>query len=251
MNADLNKNELMTSRRPNPKFDRKATDFQPCPYCEGSFAALQHHVAYKCNRKPIAKNESMKCQRIITALSIAVEGRVHEKASQNLKALFTSFRQNEIVYLSRFEWLIVLYGNKICQKNTKSFQKGMKRYRIKMAGRILHALKSIDVTDFASIYKPKHYDSMVEAIRIVSRFDAKSNKFGAPACTSTAVTLMRKLGSFLVGAYIKMSDRDNLQTTRDFIELINTEIVTDISYAVTETQKENQRDRIVIHQQMT
>lgn len=247
MNAELNKGELMTSRRPNPKFNKKAADFKPCPYCVGSYGALRHHVAYNCKNKPIAKNEAAKGERIITALSTSVERRVHHKASKKLETLFTTFRQNEIVHLIRFDWLIILFGNKICQKNAKSYQKGMKRYRLRMAGRILQTLKTIepDVTDFASIYKSKYYDSLVEAIRIVSRYDDERNEFGAPGCASTAVTLIKQMGKLLVAAYVRLEEPVNIERTKNFMLLVDTEI-SEISYTVTETQNRMRRDKTVI-----
>lgn len=248
MKAELNKGELMTSRRPNAKFYRKAADFKPCPYCIGSYGALRHHVAYNCKNKPIAKNEATKGERIITALSTSVERRVHYKASKRLEDLFTTFRQNEIVHLIRFDWLIIVFGNKICQKNAKSYQKGIKRYRLRMAGRILETLKSIepDVTDFASIYRSKYYDSLVEAIRIISSFDDEKNEFGAPSCASTAVTLIRQMGKLLEAAYIRLEEPVNIERTKNFMILVDTEIDSSISYTVTETQNKMRREKTVI-----
>lgn len=247
MNAELNKGELMTSRRPKSQLNKEAADYQSCPYCFGSYAALRQHVALKYTKKPIAENEATKGERIITALSTSVEGRVHVNASKNLKDLFTTFRQHKVVRLIRFDWLIILFGNKICKK-LKSFQKGLKRYRLRLAGRILDAIKSIepDVTDFASIYQAKYYDSMVEAISIVSCYDREKDEFKHPACASSAVTLIRQIGLLLKSAYIKQSQFDKLLTTERFITVMDAEINTDINKSVTETQNAMRREKTVI-----
>lgn len=38
MNAAANNGELITSRRPNRKYKKKATDFTTCAYCKGPYA---------------------------------------------------------------------------------------------------------------------------------------------------------------------------------------------------------------------
>lgn len=61
-NADLNKNEMITSRRPGAKFGSDSTRFKIWSYCNGSYTrlSLRNHVKYNCPQKPIVKAELSK-----------------------------------------------------------------------------------------------------------------------------------------------------------------------------------------------
>lgn len=243
---------LLTNRRPNARMNKKPTDYKACPYCFGSYAktGLRHHLAKHCKKKPLSDNDATKGERITMELATLVEGRLHPAASQKLKELFATFRENEIVHLIRFDWLIIVYGNKLCIKYTKrtESQKNMKSYRLKMAGRILQSLKSIDpeVNDFESIYHPKYYDSLIEAIKTLAKFNDQTAEFITPACASTAVTVVRHIGKLLIAEYIKRDQADDQRRAENFLKLLDTDAGTTIGKAVTETQARMRREKKVI-----
>lgn len=165
-NAQLNNCEFITSRRPNPKLNKKAEDYTTCPSCLGPFTKnnIRHHVA-ECMK------QRMKGEHTI-ASGTAAEGRMDANASDRLRlVIFPVLRQDEIVKLIRYDWLLIIFGNRLCMKYTAHYQHNMIRARLRLVGRLLHTLRTMNplVTDFASIYNPKLYDSMIDAVRAVGR----------------------------------------------------------------------------------
>lgn len=217
--ASLNKGELITSRRPNKELNKTATDYTTCATCLGSYTkkSIRHHIRTQCSKKPV------KGERIITILGRAVEGRLHANASDQLRlVVFPVLREDAIVRLIRYDWILIIYGNKLCAKYIPSYQHNMIRARLRLAGRVLYALKNVnpEITDYSSIYQPKFYDSLIEAIRIVARFDPIKNEFNAPATAAFAVTQIKHIGLFLTAEYIKKDEPENQNRTENFLTLV-------------------------------
>ncbi|CAD6208865.1 GSCOCG00010690001-RA-CDS, partial [Cotesia congregata] len=65
----------------------------------------------------------------------------------------------EHVKLIRYDLLIILFGNEECTKYRKRNLAQMIRAKLSLIARFLLFIKKIEVsiTDFASIYDPKHY----------------------------------------------------------------------------------------------
>lgn len=132
-------------------------------------------------------------ERVKRYLAATVDRRIHESASIKLENLLrTKKREDDVVRLIRFDWLLVLYGNKLCRKYTRLKNITMIRSRLRLGGRLLIASKSIqpEITNFASLYHPKFCDSVVEAIRIVSRFNDEQEEFDFPATASKCITAL-------------------------------------------------------------
>lgn len=121
--------------------------------------------------------------------------RHHKNTSLALGKVFEKLRNDITVRGIKFDWLLVIYGNKLSAKYTKLKSKDMIQNKLRLAGRLLIALKGIEpeLTDFATLYHPKYYDSVVTAIRIVARVDTVRNEFIAPATASSAVTAIRQI----------------------------------------------------------
>ncbi|KAJ6639536.1 hypothetical protein Bhyg_12282 [Pseudolycoriella hygida] len=236
----LNKRELIPCRRVNPKFSNDASCKKTCPYCEGYYSksSLRFHVRYKCPRRPIAKNEKTKGQRFITALATKDEARYHESASKGLQKVYKRFRDDPLVRSLKFDWLITVYGNKLSAKHTKLKSPDMIRGRLRLIARFLHEMKSIEpiVTDLATMYHPKYFDRIVEAIQAVARFDEEENQYGAPCTATSCVTAIKQIGVMLVSEYIKRDDQENQRLTENFLRVMET----DIHSMINKTANENQ-----------
>lgn len=234
----LNKNELIPSRRPRGFLVESAIKWTTCPFCLGSYTKtnLRHHASV-CYKNP------NKGQRQLKQLSTIVEGRIHENASIQLANVMGFMRQDEVVYTIRYDWLLIVYGNKLCAKYTPHYQHNMIRARLRLVGRLLIEIKKIDsnVTDFASIYHVERYISMVVAIKAIARFDPDTCEFGAPAMASFAVTFMKLIGKYLSAEYIRLRDRENKIETEDFLAYMDTDIDISINKLVTETQSKMRR----------
>lgn len=89
-----------------------------------------------------------------------VEARLHVSASDTLRlVVFPVLQEDEIVRLIIYDWLIILYGNKLCLKYTQHYQHNMIRARLRLIGRFLHAAKSLnsEINKLAKIYAPKYF----------------------------------------------------------------------------------------------
>lgn len=248
-NAALNKRELIPSRRPNSKHQKKATDYTTCPYCSGPYAktSIRFHIKNNCPQKP-TDDERTAGERVTTRLATSVEARYHENTSPALAKVFEKLRNDNIVLGIRFDWLLIVYGNKLSAKYTKRNSKEMIQNKMRLAGRIISALKDIEpgITDFAMLYRLKYYDSIVEAIRAIARVDPVRNEFIAPATAKSAVTAIRQIGAMLVAQYIKKEDREKKLITEEFLTFYNSQIDDDIGRMVIETQSRMARQKKVI-----
>ncbi|KYN28631.1 hypothetical protein ALC57_01950 [Trachymyrmex cornetzi] len=78
------------ARRPNVRFNKKATEYEICVKCYGYFSknTLQNHIR-KCINMRQSRN------RIVTVLGRTIRGRIHEVASQTLKkVIFPVLRED-------------------------------------------------------------------------------------------------------------------------------------------------------------
>lgn len=236
----LNNGELIVSRRPQRRLNKMATDYLICPNCIGSYAItnFRNHFSY-CTKR------AFKGKRNIKILSRVVEGRFSPEASGQLQEVIPVMRADAIVELIRYDWLLVVYGNLLCLKYSHSFQQNMIRAKLRLAGRVLQAMKTInsDVTDFSSMYQPKRYKSLIEAIKVVGRYDPLSNDFGTPATALSAVTSIKQIGSILKCEYIEREDSDNVKRTENFLYLMESQLTSIINKRVKENQLEKRRDK--------
>lgn len=183
---------------------------------------------------------------MLTTLAKAAEGRVLESASIRLAHVMSIMREDHIVRLIRYDWLLILFGNKMCCKYTPHYQENMIRARLRLAGRVLYEIKKIDanVTDFASIYHVEQYKPLVAAIKVIGRFDPETNEFGAPAMSACAVTFIKHIGKYLTAEYIFKRDPVNKIETKDFLAYMDTDIGISILKLVAETQSKMRRGKI-------
>ncbi|XP_037025624.1 uncharacterized protein LOC119067001 [Bradysia coprophila] len=121
----------------------------------------------------------------------------------------------------------------------------MIRARLRLAGRLLFAVKKInkEITDFASIYNPKAYDSVVEAIRTIAGFDSRSNEFKSPATAAAAVTHVKQIAVYLIAEWIKKDEPENQRTTENFLKLMQSDISVAINKTVFEQQCQMRREK--------
>lgn len=236
--VNLNKNELIPSRRPSGNKIVSAMKWTTCPFCLGPYTKtnLRHHAS-KCDKNP------KKGQRVLKQLATIVEGRIHETASIRLANIMGFMRQDEIVRIVRYDWMLIVFGNILCSKYTPHYQHNMIRARLRLTGRLLVEIKKIDrsINDFASIYHVEHYNPLVAAIKTIGRFNPETLEFGAPAMASFAVTFVKEIGRYLKNEYIRLRDRENKIETEDFLSYMETDITISINKLVAETQAKMRR----------
>lgn len=237
--ANKNK-ELIVCRRPNSKLNKKATDYLICPNCIGLYAItnLRNHFT-SCT------DGAYKGVRNVKILSRAIEGRLAAESSDQLREVIPVMREDAVVQLIRYDPLLIVYGNLLCLKYHFHFQQNMIRAKLRLAGRVLQAVRIInaEVTDFASLYHPKRYKQVIEAIKVVGKFNSVTNEFGAPATSASAVTLVKQIGSVLKCEYIEAEDSVHVKKTEDFLYLMESQFTAVISKRVKESQQQKRREK--------
>lgn len=231
---------LIVPRRPNPSLNRNASHFLICPNCSSfhTITNLRNHFV-RCT------GGAIKGARNIKILARKVEGRMSSDASEQLREIIPVMKEDQIVKLIRYDWLLIAHGNILCMKYSYHFQQNMIRAKLRLAGRVLHALKTIntEVTDFASIYHPKRYKSLIEAIKIVGKYDSSTNEFGSPATSASAITAVKQIGRILKLEYMEKENAESVKRTKNFLFLMDSEFSSIINKRVKECQMKRRRDK--------
>lgn len=119
----------------------------------------------------------------------------------------------------------------------------MIRAELRLLGRYLISIKKFNpiITDFASIYKPCHYDSCILATKDVAQFDPDTNQFKTPTNATRLGTLLKKLRKLLATEYIKTDNNEGLKNVENFLKLLEEDYGTTINKPVEETITQNKR----------
>ena len=96
-------------------------------------------------------------------------------------------REDVIVRDIRYDELIIIYANKQCEKYGTHHQ--MIRARLRLLGRFLHAIQSINpaIKKFSDVFQLRYYDDTIRAVKIVTRFNENLRTFAHPAVASILV----------------------------------------------------------------
>lgn len=233
-NPKLNDGHLIVSRRPNSKFERSADDFNICFSCLGSYLKTS-------NRQHVCARQTVKGDRSSIELSRMVEGRIHKNASKTLQAILSVKHDGPITNLVSYDWLLIAYGNELAEQYDFLPHHKIVRSRLTLLGRVLIESKNIKptITDFASLYNAQHVDSVIEAIRIIGRFDATTRFFATLSPASSAVTLVKAAGKVLKDYCIENNKKDLKEQTEDFVSLFTSRAAIRVNKLVMNSMAKN------------
>lgn len=223
-NSTINNGQLIVIRRPNPKFERDATDFIACHICYGMYLRT-------CSRQHKCQRKLVKGERSAIYLSRMVEGRIHVKASAILQKILSRTKEDEISNLIKFDWLLIELGNEMSEAYDYHKHHKLVRSRLRLLGRMLMQLKRIqpEVTDFASLYDPKHCDSVIEAIRAVAEFRTADRLFKYPYNATKTVTEVKRVAKILNDHCIENHNKALKEQVNDFLSLFSSRAVNRIN----------------------
>jgi len=240
----INNGELIVCRRPNKKWCKIARDFLPCGKCKGFFSksSLRHHF-HRCTGR------NSKHSKSIMILGRTVAGRIHEVANKILRTVvFSVLRNNEVIRLIRWDRLIILYGNKLCLKYRLQHQHDMIRARLRLLGRYLMILKTLDknIIEFASLYDPKFYDVAIAAVNSIADFDEDKNIYKIPSVAFNLGTYIKHVGEIFINECIKNHDTMKMEQAENFLKLLKQDYGTSVNRTVLETQMQRKRQKKII-----
>ncbi|XP_044763256.1 uncharacterized protein LOC123320130 isoform X1 [Coccinella septempunctata] len=241
-NHNVNDGELIVSRRPGKKLNKTASDYIACQNCKGFYTKnnIRHH-AKKCFNYDGSRS------RTVMVMGRKVLGRIHSDASDILrKAIFPVLREDDVIKSIRYDRLIILYGNKMCCKYRLQHQHDMIRAQLRLLGRFLISLKSInrEIVELEDLYVPNHFDDAISAINIVAGLDPNTLMYRAPSTAYTLGSLIKKCGNIHVSECIKKKETEKKQNAEDFLKLLAEDIGVTVNKTVEETQTRNARRKV-------
>lgn len=235
------------SRR--PKIPKKATDYTTCSYCLGTYtkANARKHIS-KCRKKQ-GESKNLKGQRVYYVMGKTIEARMLSTANDILRlVVFPVLQEDEIVRLIRYDWLIILYGNKLCIKYTAHYQHNMIRARLRLIGRLLFAAKQINstITQLSDLFHPKYIQTVINAIGQIARINYLKNTCEVPAVALNVVTYIRQIAVMLETEYVVREEEQLQKQVANFLKVYNSEMSIAVNKVANESQAQLKRHKVVI-----
>lgn len=234
----------IVARRSHRKNEPK--EYTDCPTC---FMRLSKISLWKHSKKCNENYNPNATSRDTYAKSKSVTLPLHSSACTVLRTeIFPYFRNDEFVEIIRNDYLAILYGNKLVAKYRARHHYKMIKSNLRYIGRFLTEMRKLSesISDLSSCLEPAQYDNVVTSIKTVAKFDDEGGYFNAPTTASTLGTILKFCSAILISECIKKSHEEKKQTVKNFLELLRTELPSDINRTVTENQVSNRRQKKVI-----
>lgn len=243
-NHSIHSTTYIVARRCHRK--NEPNEYTDCPSCLMRVSKLSLRRHY---RKCIGNVDMNVTSRDTYVKSKIVTLPIHPSACPVLKTqIFPYFRNDEAIQIIRNDYLAILYGNKLVTKYRAQHHYKMIKANLRYIGRFLLEMRRIScsITDFASCFDPSEYDNVVTSIKAVAKFDEEGGYFNAPTTASTLGTIIKFCSAILISDCIKKSNDTKKTAVKNFLELLRTELCSDINRTVTENQVSNRRKKKVI-----
>ncbi|XP_074108562.1 uncharacterized protein LOC141533538, partial [Cotesia typhae] len=237
--------EILTVFRNNGAFSHNCNEL----YNKGTYtkANARKHIS-QCRKKQ-GESKNLKGQRVYYVMGKTIEARMLSTANDILRlVVFPVLQEDEIVRLIRYDWLIILYGNKLCIKYTAHYQHNMIRARLRLIGRLLFAAKQINstITQLADLFHPKCIQTVINAIGQIARINYLKNTCEVPAVALNVVTYIRQIAVMLETEYV-VREEDQLQKqVANFLKVYNSEMSIAVNKVANESQAQLKRHKVVI-----
>lgn len=201
---ELNTGVFITVRQRQAKYKKTADDYICCTNCKGFYSKLTIRLHYsKC--KTIHK----KGVREIIVMGKRLTGYIHTATNEILrKIIFPVLRDDAVTRCIKYDELLILFGNKLCERYTNNHQHDMIRAHLRLLGRYKLAIQSInkEIDDFQLIFQPQNFNTTVNALRIIAKWDTTIMWFKTPAVANALTTLLKKCAATLQAECIKKQD---------------------------------------------
>lgn len=126
----------------------------------------------------------------------------------------------------RYDELIIKYANELTEKYTVHHQDDLIRSELRLLGRFLIEVKSLNtsITELKDIFKPNLFDVCVEALRKTAHWDDSLIWFRTPAVAQHLTTLIKKCGKTQQAEFIKTQSEEAIKQLKYFLELWDEDI---------------------------
>lgn len=229
---------------------RRARENQPkilknylaCGNCKGHYlkSTIRHHFK-KCTGRTGEKS------RIVKVMGRRLEGKCFKVADERVRRLLLpSMRNDNVTHNICYDNLFLLYANFQCQKyRHSSHHLQMIRARLRLVTRLLMAMRNINnnVTSLTSIYDPKYYDTLLDAINIVAQYNEEKDVYEKPAIASNLGTYVKHIGELLITKCIKEHDDNTKTNAKNFLKLLTVDYGASVNKTVIESQTQFRRQK--------
>ncbi|XP_029162154.1 uncharacterized protein LOC114933735 isoform X1 [Nylanderia fulva] len=240
--ADLNNGSMIVVRRPTKEEKQCGSYFLPCSKCRGHYAIhnLRHHYRICAKKKDTTRN--------VLKLARSAAQSVHNRASHKLRKDILPVMRNDNIYkLIKYDLLIILYGNYLCQIHRLQHLGDHIRQQLRLLGRYLEVLKSIEpaIQELQMLFDPKYYDIAIKAVNIIAKYNEDTESYDIPYNATAMGTCLKKLCKILINEFIKQHEYEKQKSAKNFLKILEVEYGSTVNKTVTEIQTRNSRKKKV------
>lgn len=169
---------------------------------------------------------------------------MHPKTDPRVKDhIFAKIRDPIISALVRNDILIILLANKLADKYVNIKQLDMVRGYVRLIAKFMLQMKELnpEIKDFKMIFRTQYFEDVIKAIRIVSEYDERTQRFGITYNAETLPIILRKCYKILRHHLVAIKDAENNQNLSDFIAFFEDDIQNTISVKACLSRKDLNR----------
>lgn len=93
------------------------------------------------------------------------------------------------------------------------------------------------------MFHVQHFKVVIRAIHTMAKYDCKLNTFQSPGTAVSLVTLVNKIGKFLVGAYIELDEEDKEKAVSRFLIVFQMNVKMKVNKLAIVTRVKNRRGK--------
>ncbi|KAJ8947494.1 hypothetical protein NQ314_008594 [Rhamnusium bicolor] len=236
--------EIFLARKPYNK-DVDVSKYTPCQKCKVFItkASLRRHY------RSCEPNRKGHKDRNVMIGSRAILGKIHPLANEVLKLkVFPVLKEDTIKEIIRYDELLILYGNTMCDKYRDQHHFDMIRSRLRMMARFLSIIKLLDtsINDFKSVFKPEYFQLITQALHKIGEYNENTGHFMKPTLPSTVGTALKYIGKLYISCCIKYKDESTKKEVEDLMVLLRTDLESTVNKTSIESLLRQKRQKKVI-----
>lgn len=163
--------------------------YLPCKYCKGFYKrrALYRHMS-KCVHN--SENKSGRNLAQAEGQSLLSSYRCNDLLR---KEIFPRMRADNVSFTAKTDPLICAVANRYLKSHRdKQFHQVASRKMRQLASLLIELRKKAKINSLQDALDTAHFDLIVESTKVISKFDPKSETYGAPSLASNMGTLLKE-----------------------------------------------------------
>ncbi|XP_074042023.1 uncharacterized protein isoform X2 [Leptinotarsa decemlineata] len=203
--------------------EQPTTDtYLPCKFCKGFYKrkTLYRHIAKcpdNCDDKKLRSNAQSEGQSLFSK---------YKNNDILRKYIFPSMRADELSLTAKKDMLICAVAKRYLKSHRdKHFRAIASRKMRQLAALLIEIKKKIKVTNLFAALDPLNFDILVECTKIISRYNAETQSYGAPSLASHMGTELKECIDVASNMALKKYRQDNsdINKLKNLRELIDKE----------------------------